>query len=221
MDRFGDGTETVPEPRVSGLRRVVLPVMAALSALAAAVWLFSVASTYRDSTAVIVRPAADLATLSPAEAEARAEDLTLWALERVYRAFEEDGEGNIYDALSAATAGSALEALYLQRRTALLDRGLEKTGQQVHELELLSASVRRQRDGLLVAARWRVLGLVGHEQHRHVRGNAYTADLRFERVDGQWRITTFDMREVDRTDAGVVVDAPAVDGRATTTSTDQ
>ena len=150
--------------------------------------------------------------MPPSEAKRRADDLTLWALEQVYRAFEEQEEGKIYDALSAATAGPALEALYLQRREALLDRGLEKSGQQVHELELLSTSAQREGDRILVFANWRVLGLVGHQQHRHVRGNAYTAELEFDRVEGRWRITGFAMREVDRTEAGLVVEPPKETG---------
>ena len=182
--------------------------MISLSAFAAAAGMLTYTSTYRDDARAIARTSADFATLSPNEAKRRAEDLTLWALERVYRAFEEEDEGRIYDTLSTATAGLALEALYLQRRAALMDRGLEKSGQQVHELELLSASAKREGDRILVSANWRVLGLVGHSQHKHVRGNAYTADLEFGRVDGYWRITAFAMREVDRTDAGVVVEAP-------------
>ena len=78
----------------------------------------------------------------------------------------------------------------------------------MHELELLSSSAERDGDRVLVHATWRVLGLVGHQQHQHVRGNAYTADLEFDRIDGIWRITAFAMREVDRTDAGLVVEPP-------------
>ncbi len=193
--------------RPPGRRQIAFGVGAALLALAAAAAVLWLGPADREGGGVVARTSPALATLSPAEARLRAGDLTIWALERVYRAFEEEDEGKIYDALAEATAGQALEALYLQRRAALMDRGLEKTGQQVHELELLSTSVNREDDRLLVSARWRVLGLVGHQQHRHVRGNAYAADLQFDRVDGRWRITVFALREVDRTDAGLVVEA--------------
>ena len=190
-------------------RQIAFGVGAALLALAAAAAVLWLGPADREGEGVIARTSPDLATLSPAEAQRRAGDLTIWALERVYRAFEEEDEGKIYDALAAATAGQALEALYLQRWAALMDRGLEKTGQQVHELELLSTSVSREDDRLVVSARWRVLGLVGHQQHQHVRGNAYAADLEFDRVDGRWRITVFALREVDRTDSGLVVESSA------------
>ncbi len=192
-----------------------MAVGAAAVSLAAAAGLYSVASSYRDNATVVVRESADIGALSPAEAERRADDLTLWALERVYRAFAEEEEGRIYDALAEATAGSALETLYLQRRAALLDRGLEKADQKVHELELLSASAARSGDRLDVTARWRVLGLVGHEQHRHLRGNAYAADLEFDRGGGVWRITAFTLHEVDRTQAGVEVEIPDETGAET------
>ncbi len=190
------------------LRTTLLAVGAAATALAAAAGLLSLASDHREDSRVLVRESADIGALSPAEAERRADDLTLWALERVYRAFAEEEEGRIYDALAEATAGPALETLYLQRRASLLDRGLEKADQNVHELELLSASAARSGDRLAVSARWRVLGLVGHEQHRHLRGNAYAADLAFDRAGGLWRITGFTLREIDRTQAGVVVEIP-------------
>ena len=198
------------------LRATLLAVGVAATALAVAAGLLSLASGQRDDSRVLVRESADIGALSPAEAERRADDLTLWALERVYRAFAEEDEGRIYDALAEATGGPALETLYLQRRASLLDRGLEKADQKVHELELLSAFATRSGSSLAVSARWRVLGLVGHEQHRHLRGNAYAADLAFDRAGGTWRITGFTLREVDRTQAGVVVEIP--DGSAAETA---
>ena len=207
MDQIVDGSGMTTQRRPPDLRRIAFGVGAALLALAAAATILWLAPADREGEGVSARTSPDLATLSPAEARLRAGELTIWALEQVYRAFDEEDEGKIYDALSEATAGPALEALYLQRRAALMDRGLEKTGQQVHELELLSTSVSREDNRLIVSARWRVLGLVGHQQHRHVRGNAYAADLEFGRVDGRWRIKVFALREVDRTDAGLVIES--------------
>ena len=215
MERIVDESGMTARRRPPDLRQVAMSVGAALLTLAAAAGVLWLAPADQDGEGVTARTSPDLATLSPAEARLRADELTIWALERVYRAFEAEDEGEIFDALSEATAGTALEALYLQRRAALMDRGLEKTGQQIHELELLSNSVRRKDDRLIVSARWRVLGLVGHEQHRHVRGNAYTADMEFDLVDGRWRITVFTMHEVDRTDAGVVVESFATQGGET------
>lgn len=206
-------TERVPADhstsrRPAGWRAAGLAALAA-AALALAIGLFALASARRDTAPIATRsPVEDITTLPPGEAAARADELTTWALEQVYAAFEEEEEAEIYDALAEAVAGDALDALYLQRRAALADRGLDGAGQVVHELELLSIASEREGDALHADARWRVLGLVGHDRHRHLRGNAYAADLDFSQVDGSWRITGFQLRDVDRTGAGEMVDAP-------------
>lgn len=185
--------------------------LAALAAagLAAAIVLFGLAASVREAEPPATRTVADdISTLPPAEAEARADEVVGWALGQVYAAFGQDEEPAIYDALAAAASGEALDTLYLQRRAALADRGLDGAGQVVHEVEVLSVTAELDGGALTADARWRVLGIVGHERHRHLRGNAYTADLVLERGDGGWRITGFELRDVNRTGAGVMVDAP-------------
>jgi hypothetical protein len=184
--------------------------LASAAGLAAAAGLYALSGTVGDRTAPVTREAADVASLSPTEAARRGPELVEALLARIYQAFEREDEGAIYDALAEAAAGDALEALYLQRRAALADRGL-LADQEVHEVETLAVEVTRNGDRLLATARWRVLGLVGHERHRHMRGNAYAADLTLEQVGGLWRVTGFDLRDVDRTEAGVIVDAPPGD----------
>lgn len=49
---------------------------------------------------------------------------------------------------------------------------------------------------------------MGHAEHMHVRGNTYSADLYVAPVDGAWRITGFDLREVNRDAAGETFLAP-------------
>lgn len=199
------GTAT-GRPRI--WRAAALAGVAALG-LAAAIVLFSLASSLRKAEPPTTRAAVeDLSALPPAEAEARADEVVEWALGQVYAAFELAEEAAIYDALATAAAGEALDTLYLQRRAALADRGLDSANQVVHEIEVLSVVAERDSDVLRADARWRVLGIVGHERHRHMRGNAYTADLELSRIDGAWRITGFDLRDVNRTEAGVMVEAP-------------
>ena len=41
----------------------------------------------------------------------------------------------------------------------------------------------------------------------HVRGNTYAANLQLEPVNEHWRMTAFDLTDVDRTDAGILVAA--------------
>ena len=119
----------------------------------------------------------------------------------VYRAFSETEESRIYDALAEVAAGDALEQLYLERLGAMAGGGLQPD-QTIHEMELLGLAARSGDDVVTIDAKWRVLGTVGHAEHMHIRGNAYSAALTLEPIDGEWRLTGFDLRDGDRTDAG-------------------
>lgn len=134
-------------------------------------------------------------------------------LARVYEAFGETEEAAIYDTLDDVASGAALEALYLERVGAMKGGGLEPD-QQIHEVALLGLTAKPVGKTVSMDARWRVLGIVGHAEHLHMRGNAYAADLVFAPVDGQWRITGFTLTDVDRTEAGTTQrnpDAPVPD----------
>lgn len=126
-------------------------------------------------------------------------------LETVYGAFAETDETAIYDTLAEVSAGKALETLYLERIGAMAGGGLDASDQQIHEMKLLRLSSRQTGTALHMAATWQVVGTVGHATHLHVRGNTYAANLTFEPVDGAWRMTTFDLTDVDRSDAGTLV----------------
>lgn len=128
-------------------------------------------------------------------------------LETVYGAFAETDETAIYDTLAEVSAGQALETLYLERIGAMAGGGLDASDQQIHEMKLLKLSSRQTGTALHMAATWQVVGTVGHATHLHMRGNTYAADLTFEPVDGAWRMTTFDLTDVDRSDAGTLVAA--------------
>ncbi len=167
---------------------------------------FATVETDGPTGAALQTEQVDLAALPAAQAEVRAFDLVKASLEGVYTAFERTEEGAIYDALAMVSKGEALEQLYLQRRAALMERGLDKVGQQVHELELVAVTARREGEALRADARWRVVGIIGHQAHRHVRGNAYAAELLLDRGPEGWRIAGFDLREIDRTEAGMIVE---------------
>lgn len=119
----------------------------------------------------------------------------------VYDAFAKTDEGAIYDRLAEVAAGGALEQLYLERLGAMVGGGLEPD-QKIHEMELIQLNARSSQDRVVMDAKWRVLGTVGHAEHLHVRGNTYAADLVVEPVDGAWRLTAFELTDVDRSDAG-------------------
>ncbi|MEM9348806.1 MAG: hypothetical protein AAGA47_00980 [Pseudomonadota bacterium] len=126
----------------------------------------------------------------------------------VYEAFGETQEDAIYDALASVTHGDALEYLYLERVGAMAGGGLEEADQTIHEIKLLNTQVLREPTSLAIDASWQVIGTVGHAEHLHVRGNTYSADLTVAPVDGAWRITDFELLEVNRDAAGEVFLAP-------------
>lgn len=124
-----------------------------------------------------------------------------YMLVQIYAAFDETEEEAIYDALAAVAAGDALEQLYLERIGAMGDGGLEPD-QTLHALDVLRLKSTEQADMVSIDAQWRVVGTVGHDEHLHVRGNTYSANLQLEPVDGIWRLSAFDLTDVDRSEAG-------------------
>lgn len=142
--------------------------------------------------------------------EARAEfwRLTPALLLVVYDAFGQTDEDIIYDTLASVTHGEALEYLYLERVGAMAGGGLEEADQTIHEIKLLNTKVAQVGSFLAIDASWQVIGTVGHAEHLHVRGNTYSADLSVAPVDGAWRITDFELLEVNRDAAGETFLAP-------------
>ncbi|MDP5085643.1 MAG: hypothetical protein NWQ23_09500 [Yoonia sp.] len=125
----------------------------------------------------------------------------------IYRAFAETEEEQIYDSLAQVSADEALETLYLERVGAMVGGGLDEADQELHAMELAGLSSRQEGTTFNMNVTWRVVGTVGHATHLHVRGNTYAANLTIAPVDGAWRMTRFELTDVDRTDAGVLVAA--------------
>lgn len=152
-------------------------------------------------------------TPMPAEGVVREAHVVVPAvLESVYEAFALGEEGAIYDRLASVAANDALESLYLERAGALATGGLPD--QVVHELRLMRWNGAPEPDRATIDATWHVLGEVGHAEHTHVRGNAYSATLTLEPVEGAWRLTGFELTDVDRTDAGTLTTVPGADDGA-------
>ena len=150
--------------------------------------------------------------LDPMTIEQAREDfwrLTPALLLVVYDAFGETQEDVIYDTLASVTHGDALEYLYLERVGAMAGGGLEEADQTIHEIKLLNTQVTRTGTALALDASWQVIGTVGHAEHLHVRGNTYNANLSVTPISGAWRITDFELLEVNRDAAGETFLAPA------------
>lgn len=149
--------------------------------------------------------AVDQGSLSPEEFRETSYLVLPDMLALIYEAFAETEEDQIYDRLARVAAGEALETLYLERVGAMAGGGLDEGDQELHDMELAGLSSRRVGDTFEMTVSWRVVGTVGHATHMHVRGNTYAADLTIEPVEGAWRMTRFDLTDVDRTDAGLLV----------------
>jgi hypothetical protein len=126
----------------------------------------------------------------------------------VYDAFGRTQEDEIYDTLAQVADGDALEKLYLERVGAMKGGGLEEADQTIHEIKLLSSSVSNADNALVIDASWQVIGTVGHAEHLHVRGNTYSADLTVAPVGDAWKITGFELLDVNRDAAGETFLAP-------------
>lgn len=125
----------------------------------------------------------------------------------VYDAFARTDEAEIYDTLARASDGDALETLYLERAGAMVGGGLTETDQAIHEMRVINAASQQSGETFDLDAQWEVIGTVGHTEHMHVRGNTYRANLRIAPVDGAWKITDFELTDVDRATAGEMIEA--------------
>lgn len=151
--------------------------------------------------------ALDFGAVTPAEFRDVSYQILPEMLAVVYRAFAETDEAQIYDSLAEVSADEALEALYLERVGAMVGGGLDAADQELHAMELEGLTSRQNGEVFDLNVTWRVVGTVGHATHLHVRGNTYSANMVIEPVAGAWRMTSFDLTDVDRTDAGEMVAA--------------
>ena len=180
--------------------------LALVAVLVAAVAVFGTKGEQVSETDTFTAPG--LEPLAISEAQIEFWRLTPALLLVVYEAFNETQEDAIYNTLASVTHGEALEYLYLERVGAMKGGGLDEVDQTIHEIELLNTQVARKDSALLIDASWQVIGTVGHAEHLHVRGNTYSAALTVAPVDGAWRITDFDLRDVNRDTAGDTFLAP-------------
>lgn len=184
----------------------VLAGIALIAVIGVAALVFSPTRAEVSETEEFTAPGLDPMTIDVARSEFWR--LTPALLLVVYDAFGETQEDAIYDTLSSVTHGDALEYLYLERVGAMAGGGLEEADQTIHEIKLLDTRVARDGASLAIDASWQVIGTVGHAEHLHVRGNTYSAELSVSPVEGAWRITDFELLEVNRDTAGETFLAP-------------
>jgi hypothetical protein len=118
----------------------------------------------------------------------------------IYRAFDYNEEGDIYDALARSVDGKLLDELYNQIYRGLVmqleDGAAVSRVQNVQPVEtkLLGVETDYGAASFRLSHRWRVTGAVYHWGHSHTRTNEYLAEYTVaatEQADGSrgWRIT--------------------------------
>jgi len=188
--------------------RIFTAAVASVTALAAVVGVVVLGDSGSTSDRNRAYTAAGLDPMTFDEARGAFYRLAPALLMVVYDAFGRSNEEEIYDTLAGVAGLDALEQLYLERVGAMAGGGLEEADQTIHEIKLLTSSVSSGNGALVIDASWQVIGTVGHAEHLHVRGNTYSADLTISPVDDAWKITDFELLDVDRDTAGETFLAP-------------
>ncbi len=122
--------------------------------------------------------------------------LIFTALHRnLYRAFDQRGDRDIYDALAASVDGPLLRQLYLQFQRSLL---MEEQGGAVSRVQSVriqegAARATRAGAGFEYPCRWRVTGTVEHWGHIHTRENEYEGTFTLAPTPGGWRVTDYEL----------------------------
>ncbi|MFM7050818.1 MAG: hypothetical protein ACKOYN_01605 [Planctomycetota bacterium] len=207
-----------PRPLVPGwatLAVVVFIVSFAAAAIARRRPIHALATgVVAGAIVIVIRPSTPAAlslgtrapeALAPAAAAATFESLQA----NIYRAFDYEAEGAVYDALARSVSGELLEETYLGVRRALV---MEEEGGAISRVVLVRPIATRvisqgelEVDGraeqaFTVEATWQVDGRVTHWGHSHDRTNEY--DGRFTVAAGRegWRIHDAEVTRQERVD---------------------
>lgn len=136
----------------------------------------------------------------------------------IYRAFDYQQEGEIYDALARSVTGDLLDALYNQVYRSLIMQDEGGAVSSVQDVRLREASVESigsadGRDAFNVLARWQVDGVVNHFGHSHWRTNEYLARFSISEGDAGWRISAHEVLEQQRLDTDPFTNPAGTPGR--------
>lgn len=125
----------------------------------------------------------------------------------IYRAFDYEEEGEVYDALARSVEGPLLGELYAQIYASLVQEEAGGAVSRVRTVDLQQAdvlAVERDAEGrpsFSLDATWRIEGVVFHWGHAHVRWNEYRATYGVHRSDSGWRIGACEVSMERRVDA--------------------
>ncbi len=136
--------------------------------------------------------------VTPTPQEARAITRTL--IENVYQAHNARAEDDVFDRLAASMSGDTLVSAYLASRKALAFEVANGARTHVDAVELRKVEDVQPsgNGGFTATAKWTVAGSVTHLGHRHLRQNLHTAKLGIAPVDGAWKISLFEVLDLER-----------------------
>lgn len=116
----------------------------------------------------------------------------------VYRAFDYEGENEVYDSLARSVDGPLLDAMYRDIHRGLVmeeEGGAVARVQKVSRLDAIveagSRGSQSVHDAFTIATRWRVEGVVYHWGHSHHRTNEYEGKFEIAARPQGWRVVAY------------------------------
>lgn len=181
--------------------------------IAGGVFLFAIAPAFR-TVGVVELGSGGTVLLTEAEAKAIFEPLHA----NIYRAFDYQERGEVYDALARSVSGELLETLYDEIYRSLIMHDEGGAVSRVSAVRLMEVQVSSigmigepPASGFTVRAKWQVDGVVYHG-HSHERSNEYVADYTVVKLADGWRITGNRMISQVRLDPVTKVPPAMLDG---------
>ena len=118
-------------------------------------------------------------------------------LQNIYRAYDYQDQGDVYDALEHSVTGELLEELFLQVQSGL--RMQEQGGAIANVKKVKIVSMKPEKDGTGLLCTWNVTGSVEHWGHIHTRENQYSARMTLDTsATGKGRISEFEVTDEKR-----------------------
>ena len=122
--------------------------------------------------------------------------------QNIYRAFDYQSESDIYDALSQSVEGVLLDRIYAEVYQSLILRDEGGGIAKVQSVDVIDTAAKPVTDapggGFDIDCRWRIHGVVAHQQHTHERVNEYQATYRMMPRLDRWKITDVTINEQSR-----------------------
>ena len=128
----------------------------------------------------------------------------------IYRAFDYNDEGAIYDALAQSVSGSMLDTIYhdvyqslvMQEHDNAVSKVVRVDMQDMKRLPAEQPNNTPNHAQYRVQCAWQVQGLVTHYGHTHARTHAFKALYTVSATDNAWRITDAEILDQRRIDDG-------------------